>query len=499
MSIATAIEAAQQKVANAYSAVSNKGGTLPATQNLSNLPTAINSIPTGGPSPVIDSLTITPTTSQQTITAPSGTDGYSPITVNAVTSSIDNNITAGNIKKDVVILGVTGTYEGSGGTDNLPAFVSDGISSFSDNTITEIRRYAFYAMSSTNISTPLTSVSCANVEEIGNNAFTSCTSLTTVNLPKVKTIGNTVFSSCSSLVNLTNMPDLTSIGSTTFSSCSSLTSFTVSENVTSIGNSAFNNCSSMTQFNYNAKNATITANNSNGVFQNLGSNASSLEFNIGSNVESIPAFFLYSSTNTNYFPKITTLNIPNNNSITKIGQTAFYNCKGITSLVLPSMTSVSTESMQGAFQGCSNLVTVSIPNLTSASYSMQSVFQGCTALTSISMPKLTSCAASGLISLCRDCTSLTTVDLSLLENVPSYALRYAFQNCTSLTTLSFPALTSTSFGNYKNQFNSMLTGVTGCTVHFPSNLQSVIGSWADVTAGFGGTNTTILFDLPATT
>jgi hypothetical protein len=44
----------------------------------------------------------------------------------------------------------------------------------------------------------------------------------------------------------------------------------------------------------------------------------------------------------------------------------------------------------------------------------------------------------------------------------------------------------------------MLPGVTGCTVHFPSNLQSVIGSWADVTEGFGGTNTTVLFDLPAT-
>ena len=44
----------------------------------------------------------------------------------------------------------------------------------------------------------------------------------------------------------------------------------------------------------------------------------------------------------------------------------------------------------------------------------------------------------------------------------------------------------------------MLDGVTGCTVHFPSNIQSVIGSWASVTSGFGGTNTTVLFDLPAT-
>ena len=32
-----------------------------------------------------------------------------------VTASVDSNIVAGNIKKDVIILGVTGTYEGSGG------------------------------------------------------------------------------------------------------------------------------------------------------------------------------------------------------------------------------------------------------------------------------------------------------------------------------------------------------------------------------------------------
>ena len=43
MSIASAIQNAQQKVANVYTAVSNMGGTLPVTQNLSNLPTAINS------------------------------------------------------------------------------------------------------------------------------------------------------------------------------------------------------------------------------------------------------------------------------------------------------------------------------------------------------------------------------------------------------------------------------------------------------------------------
>lgn len=48
MSIASAITAAQGRVADCYTAISNKGGTLPATQNLANMPTAIGSIPSGG-------------------------------------------------------------------------------------------------------------------------------------------------------------------------------------------------------------------------------------------------------------------------------------------------------------------------------------------------------------------------------------------------------------------------------------------------------------------
>jgi len=65
--------------------------------------------------PVINSLNITPSTSSQLITAPTGVDGYNNINVSAVTSSVDQNISAENIKKDISILGVTGTYEGSGG------------------------------------------------------------------------------------------------------------------------------------------------------------------------------------------------------------------------------------------------------------------------------------------------------------------------------------------------------------------------------------------------
>lgn len=48
MTIASAITAAQGRVADCYTSVETMGGTIPATQNLTNLPTAIESIPTGG-------------------------------------------------------------------------------------------------------------------------------------------------------------------------------------------------------------------------------------------------------------------------------------------------------------------------------------------------------------------------------------------------------------------------------------------------------------------
>lgn len=55
--IADAITAAQGRVADCYTAVDNKGGTIPDTQNLSNLPDAISSIPSGGASILADNQT----------------------------------------------------------------------------------------------------------------------------------------------------------------------------------------------------------------------------------------------------------------------------------------------------------------------------------------------------------------------------------------------------------------------------------------------------------
>lgn len=61
------------------------------------------------PEPIYDELTVTPKTTAQTLNPLN--DAFSVVYVNPVTSSIDSNIAAGNIKKGVSILGVTGTLE----------------------------------------------------------------------------------------------------------------------------------------------------------------------------------------------------------------------------------------------------------------------------------------------------------------------------------------------------------------------------------------------------
>lgn len=61
--------------------------------------------------PITQAKTVTPTQEQQTIVPDVGYTGLSSVVVNAVTSDIDENIIAGNIKEGVEILGVTGTYE----------------------------------------------------------------------------------------------------------------------------------------------------------------------------------------------------------------------------------------------------------------------------------------------------------------------------------------------------------------------------------------------------
>lgn len=86
MSIQSEINRLTQNISAAFTAVGNKGGTVPSSKTSGNLATAINSIPEAT-DPVLQSKTVTPSTSKQTVTPDSGYDGLSSVTVNAMTTA----------------------------------------------------------------------------------------------------------------------------------------------------------------------------------------------------------------------------------------------------------------------------------------------------------------------------------------------------------------------------------------------------------------------------
>lgn len=175
----------------------------------------------------------------------------------------------------------------------------------------------------------------------------------------------------------------------------------------------------------------------------------------------------------------------------------------ITTVNMSSLQVVSGSTACGnMFAFCTGLTSVDISALTTLSGNSccNGMFKGCSALTSVALTSLQEISGANAFANAFAFTGLTSLTFpSLSVLTASNAIKQICQDCLALTSISFPALTSTSFGSQTTQFDNMLLNVTGCTVHFPSNLQSVIGSWASVTAGFGGTNTTVSFDLPATT
>ena len=179
-------------------------------------------------------------------------------------------------------------------------------------------------------------------------------------------------------------------------------------------------------------------------------------------------------------------------------QYMFEGCESLTSIDLSSLTTISGQYGATSMFAFSGVASVDLSSLTTISGGVgaQYMFNSCKSLTSIDLSSLATISGSnGAYRMFSRCSNLTSVDLSSLTDIgASTAMSNIFEYCTSLEELRFPALTADSFGSYSNQFNGMLSSVTGCTLHFPAAVQAKIETMPGY-PNFGGTNTIVLFDL----
>ena len=307
--------------------------------------------------------------------------------------------------------------------------------------------------------TGLTAVNIPNsVNSIGDDAFSRCNTLTSITIPgSVKSIGNNAFYRCSGLTSAVIYDGVISLGNFVFAYCSNLSSVTISNSVESIGSYAFENTPWLNSQpegivyvgkvaymykGYMPSNTSVvlkegTTTLQSNTFERCGGLTSisipaSLT-NIGINAFrdcTSLATIIVDGANSRYDSRencnaiIETSNnsliagckntvIPN--SVTSIGNNAFYNCSGLTSLTIPGgVTSIGS----GAFNNCNGLVSIVVE----AGNSKYDSRENCNAIIESS--------TNSLLVGCKN-TVIPNSVTSIGENV--------FYNCSGLTSISIPS------------------------------------------------------------
>ena len=133
--------------------------------------------------------------------------------------------------------------------------------------------------------------------------------------------------------------------------------------------------------------------------------------------------------------------------VTHIGDDAFQNCKGLTSVTIPdSVTSIS----EGAFWGCKGLTSITIPD--SVTFIGMAAFMDCTGLTSITIPDSVRWIARNAFA---GCSGLTSITISASVTSIDYG---TFSRCSGLTSITIPD-SVTSIGDRAFYDCSALTSI----------------------------------------
>ena len=237
-----------------------------------------------------------------------------------------------NIKKDVVIGGVTGALLAppTGPYIEYTSLDSSGRVFTAKFRGTIVPEYAFaYLAELTSVDMP------DNVIAIGDNGFYRCPKLSLTSLPSgITSLGDYAFADCSMLT-LTSLPSgITSLGDYVFRDCPRLALTSLPSGITSIGQYAFNNCPRLA----------LTS--------------------LPSGITSLPTAAFQ------YCPKLALTTFPS--GMTSIGDYAFKQGTGLASITLPpALTAIGNQ----AFANCYNLKVCDCTECTAVPTLGASVFQ----------------------------------------------------------------------------------------------------------------------------
>ena len=296
------------------------------------------------------------------------------------------------------------------------------------------------------------------VTEIGNAAFYDCKNLVSVTIPdSVTTIGDKAFKFCKSLVSITLPSNIKELGINAFACCKNLNSVTYlginepyNEKNRGENNVFYGSPVEKVMVPINYKNnsfCSIEVQKEKYVLQDEleGSCGDGVEYAFNVNTGELIITGIGEMADYNYYPDV--LNISPWDSykeyitsvtiaegVTSIGCCAFYDCKNLTCICIPSSV---TKIDNFAFSGCIGLKSLNIAN--NITHIGESAFWGCKNLISVTIPEKVCYIEHHAFACCENLKTVTYCGTIEPEVEKKLGKCMVFSKCPKLSEIEVPA------------------------------------------------------------